>query len=292
MPDGKMRLIGIMLTRNEDWVIRASLDAALRWCDGMVVLMDRCTDDSPKTAHDMLKVRGKPAVLKRIDTAKVWDEMEMRQQTLVAARDMGGTHFAIIDSDEVLTHNFLPIIRAWFEGLKPGQLLDVPMVPVWEDLDHYRVECPTWSKAWLTLGFRDVPELTWKPAGDGYQHHNRPPHGCIGERLRMSGHGYGGVMHLQFANTRRLLAKHVLYRMVDHLRWPERKSPEQLNWMYDQALKPGGRLEQVPAEWWGDYFKKFIYLDDVPYQELEIMRLIREHGMEKFMGLDLKGWTA
>ena len=43
-------------------------------------------------------------------------------------------------------------------------------------------------------------------------------------------------MHLQFANKRRLLAKHVWYRMIEHLRWPGRTPVTVLNSKYDQAL--------------------------------------------------------
>lgn len=285
-------MIALMLVRNEDWAIRATLDAALRWCDGGVLLLDRCTDESPKTAHDMLIVRKKPWLMHVHNDEGPWDEMVLREKTLTLGREkLKGTHFAVIDGDEILTHNNLPIVRAWFENLKAGEALDVPMVPVWDDLGHHRVEDPTWSNSWLTLGFADAPGLTWKAAQDGYQHHNRPPHGLTG-RQRRGMRGAGGVMHLQFANTRRLVAKHVLYRMVDHLRWPGRESVEQLNWKYDQALKPSGGLAPVPAEWWGDYFQKFIYLEDgeVPYQEEEIKKLLAKHGREAFAGLDLKGW--
>lgn len=288
-----MRIIGMMLTRNEDWVIRPSLEAALRWCDGMVVVMDRCTDGTPALVDAMLKKRGKPAILKRVDDdSGKWDEMDMRQLMLDRARELKGTHYAIIDTDEIVTHNYLPFMRVWFESLKPGEVLDVPMIPVWESPNLRRVGDPTWSTAWLTLGFMDQADpkaMGWKAASDGYHHHNRPPFGMTG-RKRKGSHDVGGVMHLQFANTRRLLAKHVLYRMVDHLRWPDREDVAKLNWKYDQALKPGGTLVEVPREWWGDYYKDFIYPDDVPYQEAEIARLIKEHGRDKFAGLDLKGF--
>jgi hypothetical protein len=289
-----MRLIGMMLLRNEDWVIRASLDAAFRWCDGVAVLLDRCTDETGQTIHDMVMARKMPMTVDRVDEGHEWNEMDLRQRLLNTARKFpGATHFAIIDGDEILTHNCLPIVKSWFEALKPGEALDVPMIAAWDDIRHHRVDDPTWSGAWLTLGFADQKDpkaMGWKAATDGYHHHNRPPFGVTG-RVRRFSHAYGGVMHLQFANKRRLLAKHVLYRMVDHLRWPGREDVAKLNWKYDQALKPAGELAEIPAEWWGDYFKDFIYTDDeVPYQEAEIKRLLEVYGRSKFEGLDLKGF--
>lgn len=292
MPDSKpMKIVGIMLVRNEDWVIGASLRAALEWCDEVLVAMHACDDKTPAIVHEIAEEVGSHRMAGALfEKDKHWNEMDMRQNTLAMARFMGATHIAIIDGDEILTHNWLPRIRAAFEALKPKQTLEVPMVAVWSDVDHHRVGDPVWSEAWLTLGFCDNLDLTWKPAGDGYQHHNRPPHG-VTQRVRFGERGDGGVMHLQFANPRRLLAKHVLYRMVDHLRWPGRESVEQLNWKYDQALRPGGRLEQIPESWWGSWRKDLVSTIGVPYQESEVLRLVNAHGRRAFEGLDLKGFA-
>jgi hypothetical protein len=101
---------------------------------------------------------------------------------------------------------------------------------------------------------------------------------------------HGGAMHLQFANQRRLVAKHVLYRMVDHLRWPGRETVKQLNFKYDQALTPAGKLSACPKEWWDGHRPDLITLEGIPYQEDEIRRLLSEHGRGAFEGLDLKGF--
>lgn len=284
-----MKLIGLMLARNEEWVIHASLEAALRWCDGIALMLDRCVDPN---AHALTLRNGhKPFIVSHAPESGVWDEMTLRQMNLEDGRQLGGTHFAIIDADEILTHNRLGLVRDEFRCLEYSDTLEVPMIPVWDDLDHHLIKDPTWSTAWLTLGFKDAPHMTWKPAADGYQHHNRPPYGH-GQRVRVGRPDTGGVMHLQFANKRRLLAKHVLYRMVDHLRWPGRESVEELNFKYDQALRPRGELAAVPAEWWGNYRRTDIDLTDVPYQEVEIRRLLDAHGQRSFEGLDLKGFVS
>lgn len=283
-----MKLIGLMLARNEEWVINASLEAALRWCDGVALMLDRCED--PDAHALVLRNSHKPHIVSSAGANSVWNEMDVRQANLEDGRKLGGTHFAIIDADEILTHNRLPLVREEFACLDYGNTLEVPMIAVWNDLQHHRVDDPTWSNAWLTLGFKDAPYLSWKPAADGYHHHNRPPHGHTG-RVKLGHHQFGGVFHLQWANQRRLLAKHVLYRMVDHLRWPGRESVEELNFKYDQSLKPRGRLIDVPAEWWGNYRTEDINLHDVPYQEQEIQKMFNVHGMRAFAGLDLKGFV-
>lgn len=223
------------------------------------------------------------------DTGKVWNEMDMRQENFRIGRLMGGSHFAIIDADEILTENLLPVIRPWLRHLSAGQILDLPMIPAWGP-GVYRDDDSVWTRARLTTGFRDKKELSWGAAADGYHHHARPPKGAMPDRMWPIEKGQGGVIHLQFANTRRLLAKHVLYRMVDHLRWPGRESVEKLNWKYDQALSEPGKLAPIPTEWMDSAQAASISLNGIPWQEEEIKRLLAEHGHKAFEGLDLKGY--
>lgn len=283
-----MQLIGLMLARNEDWVIGLSARVALRWVDQLVVLDHSSTDRTPEILRSVESEMGRVSVIRWDDPHK-WDEMSAREATLKRARELGATHCAIIDADEVLTFNALPRIRNMVEALRPGQVLDVAMIPVWGNLASFRNDSSVWSRSWVSLGFADHPELSWKPAEDGYHHHHRMPYG-VTQVIKGGRHGDHGVMHLQFANRRRLVAKHVLYRMVDHLRWPGRDSVATLNTRYDEALESPAKLSPCPKpEWWGDYDFSLIHLDGVPWQEAEIDRLLAVHARRRFRGLDLKG---
>lgn len=294
LPQDGITVVGLLLVRNEEWVIGASLRAALQWCDKAVVYMDRCIDRTKDIVREIAGEYPDRVISVWDDSpSAVWNEMDMRHQMLLHARQAGGTHFAIVDADEILTANNLPLVRNWFRNLAKGQLLEVPMVPVWDDINHYRSDACVWSRARLTFGWRDNGEQGWKAREDGYQHHARAPHGVMGPICNPiphdggSGHP-GGVMHLQFGNRRRLIAKHVLYRMVDHLRWPGRRTPNRLNQIYDEALAPAAALAAIPGEWNHPYRWDLIDVAGVPWQEQEIGRLLAEHGRPAFEGLDLK----
>jgi hypothetical protein len=283
-----------MLARNEEWCVEASLRTALAWCDQVALTLDRCTDRTAEIAHEVSKEIGGGRVMfiTPEDRGTVWDEMNMRHENFVAGRLMGGTHFAIIDADETLTANLLPFMRTWLRHLAPGQILDLPMIPAWGP-GVYRDDDSVWTRARLTTAFRDKKDLGWAAAADGYHHHSRPPKGALPDRMWPIEKGQGGVIHWQFANKRRLLAKHVLYRMVDHLRWPGRESAEKLNWKYDQALSAPGKLTELPDEWQFSDAVKYAGIDfyGVPWQEGEIRRLLDAHGRQAFAGLDLKGFA-
>ena len=281
-----MKLIGVMMVRDEDWILGYSLRVALKWCDEVIIFNHASTDDTQYIVND-IAYEHPGRIIIMYDGNPDWDEMNQRQQTLKMERERGATHIAIIDADEALTADQLPKIKELIQNLKDGESIAVPMIPIWNDLDHYRDDNSVWSRAWLSLIFKDWLGLTWRPEKGGYQHHHRLPYG-IGKEIRLK---IPGVMHLQFANKRRLLAKHVLYRMVDYLRWPKRDSVEKLNKKYDQALNEENlRRSPCQEEWWDTDLRKHITLKGIPWQENEIRRLLLKHGPKKFEGLNLYGY--
>lgn len=285
-----MKLVALMPVRNEQWVLEASIHAALKWVDALVILDHDSEDATPEIIREA--VMCEPGRVKALLCGGEWDEMEHRQVLLEAGRKFGGTHFAIVDADEILTANALGDIRYEIGELEPGECLDVPMIPVWGDLTRYRSDDCVWTRAWLTIAFCDSPHLSWRPRVDGYQHHHRSPFGALVPSARAISpsleRGHGGVMHLQFADPPRIRAKHALYKMQEVLRWPEREPVGAVDWKYSQALDETGRqLTRCPASWWQGYLMEAISLGDTPWQKAKCVELVREHGAERFEGLEL-----
>lgn len=279
-----MKLIALMVMRNEEWVVGASLRAALKWVDGAAILLDRCTDATVDIVREIAKETDKEILVSETDEAEHWDEMHHRQRNLEDGRGMGGTHFAIVDADEILTHNNLPYARGWFLDLLPGEVLDVPMIAPWKSLEVYSPH----TRGVITLGFKDKPGMGWAPRGEEqYHHHNRPPHG---HTRRHTKEAVGGVMHLQFAAWDRFIAKHRNYLMTELLRW--QYPATEINSRYSWWAQPphGTELKPIPPEWWGDYRKDLINLNAPVWYDREIKRMLREYGPDRFRGLELLGW--
>ena len=98
-------------------------------------------------------------------------------------------------------------------------------------------------------------------------------------------------MHLQFADWRRLTAKHARYKMMERVKYPN-KPVSEIDRMYSLALDEAGlQVADVPAEWWQGYeqIRQYIDLNAEPWQEQECKRLWMEHGAEAFHGLNLFG---
>ncbi len=283
-----MNLIAIMPARNEAWIIGASLRAALLWCDEVVVLLHACTDHTSEIVCEVGNEHpGRVHVI--AETCVDWPEMGHRQRLLEEARKRKATHVAIVDADEILTGNLLPAIRMQIQQMAPGGMLHVGMPCIWRGLDQYRVDRSIWANRFdLALAFGDRSDLTWAPT-NGYDHHCREPHGShVG--LRAYGLA-GGVMHLQWASWRRVVAKHALYKIIERIKYPQ-KPVGAIERLYSLALDERGlQTEQTPAEWWAPYERIRPYIDRgaEPWQESECRRLWKAHGRDTFSGLDLFG---
>jgi glycosyltransferase involved in cell wall biosynthesis len=283
-----MKLIALMPARNEAWTIGLSLRAALRWCDEAVVLNHASTDETPAILAEIAAEHpGRVEILTESDGT--WREMSHRQRLLDAAHARGATHCAIVDADEVLTGNLLAHVRPAIERLPAGVYLRTRMLAMWRGTTVYRDDRSIWSnRDDLALAFPLTDGISWHD-NNGYDHHHREPYGVRpGGRMLMEP---GGVMHLQFASWRRLVAKHCIYKMVERIRWPE-KSVTHIDSLYSQALDEDRLVTRTaPAGWWKPYADIIghLRLDHVPWQEAECRRLWAEYGAEYFAGLNLYG---
>jgi hypothetical protein len=288
-----MRLIGLTLVRNEAWVIGYSLRAALQWCDHVVCLLHCCEDETPEIVERLWIETGRVTIV--TDPNPQFDEMDLRQRMLVTARELGATHIAILDGDEIVTANlacYRPGLREKIALLPPGGVLACPIHNLWRSLDGYRNDDKPFGNGWVILAFGDHPEAEWKPAEDGYQFHMRIPRvgPWFGPMRWPAERERGGLMHLQHVSWRRLVAKHAWYQLQEALRWPHR-SHEEIRKLYSAALDETGiRVLPVPAEWWVHGLdRSLIRPDEEPWTEVEARAIVSKYGHERFAGLDLLG---
>lgn len=282
-------IIGLMLARNEDWVIGLTARAALMWCDHLVILNHASNDRTFSIAADVAQENpGCVTLLHESD--EVWREMQYRQRMLDAARYRGGTHMVVIDADEILSGNLIPEVRSYIETLPDNKSLEPPWVALRGSISRYHTS-GVWGTNWASLAFTDKPEYHWS-ARNGYDFHHRRPMGQAMESSRPWQQGRGGLLHLQFLSDRRLRAKQACYKMQEVLRWPERDR-KTIDKMYSVAVYgcPGDTFAEVPGSWWEPYqdWMEYLKIDAEPWQERQCKQWMKEHGPQKFQGLDLFG---
>lgn len=287
-----MKIVGTMLARNESWVIRTSLYAALNWCDEVVVLI-HASDDGTEDAVSLIRDQSCGRVSCWLEDDPVWREMDFRQSLLEMARDRRATHIAIVDADEVVTGNLLGKIRGFSASLVPGGSLALPMICPWRGLWRHRVDATSpWGAAQTPVVFCDGPGLSWRPAEDGYQHHHRLPYGSEKRSFTpFVRKNNGGVFHLQWTDWERLLWKQRLYVLNEAGKYPA----AEVNARYRASVSEEGlALDPVPLEWWWPYRERMLStLVSSPspcWQEVECRRLAAELPRSSLEGLDLFGW--
>jgi len=286
-----MKIVGLMHVRNEEWVLGAALPAALMLLDEIVVLDHDSTDRTPAIIDAV--DRDHPGRVHRASwTGRHYNEAAIRQKTLEVGREVGGTHFFWIDADEILCAHQIGTIRDAIAALEPGQSLELPWLAMWESLDRYRHDTSVWTNNFKAFAFADHPDVGYRPYGDGYDMH-QTARGTRHAPVRpVADQTQGGVMHLQFADRRRLLAKHAWYKMSETVRFPGRKAASEIDAMYNQAIDEREiALRAIDPAWWAGYesLRTEIRFDQAPWHEDEIARFWCEHAPEKFAGLELWG---
>jgi len=277
-----MKLIGLLIVRNEAWCLRTTLEA-IRWVDAICILIHASTDKTQEVVERFARVtlsrRAEgdatwPDIEWHIEESPSWDEATYRARLLRTGRDMGGTHFAIIDGDELLTANAARAIRDKAASLAPGDCLRLPWLQCWRGLDAYRSDDSTFGRAFAPVVFADAPHLSYSPDGDGYQLHTRAPRGV--RPVEFGRHGDGGLLHLQHANWRRLISKQLWYELTETLRWGAVRAR-----YIDACNETGLQTTPIPADWW-PADKSLIDLAAEPWQVAECRRLVAEHGVSRF----------
>lgn len=284
-----MKLIGLMPARNEDWVLGLTARAALLWCDELVVLDHQSTDDTAKIMLELAHEYGERFHF-AVRGDALWNDMDVRQQLLVNGRSYGGTHFAIIDADEILSGNLLPVLREYVSQLPRHTIFQPPWVCLRDSIDK-RMTSGVWAKQYISCVFADEPWCHWKPQANGYDQHHRAPMGRAEIPFRPLCHAHGGLMHLQFVNMARLRAKQAWYQLMERKRFGHIFTVAQIRERFALTVREAesAQLSDVPPSWWEPYrakgWLKYLHPERDPWQLAEYRRLLAENpGIEN--GLD------
>ncbi|HEV7506906.1 MAG TPA: glycosyltransferase family 2 protein [Thermoanaerobaculia bacterium] len=287
-----MKIVGLMTARNEDWILGLTLRAVMLIVDAMIVLDHASCDRTREIVEDVAGEWPERLHYRREDDP-VWREASIRQRLLEEGRELGATHFWVVDADEMVTGNLVPRIRPLLASLAAGEALSLPWFPLWRSLDWQRRDGNDyWCANRTVYGFRDHPAVHYQTRWDRAvcDIHTRRPQHLSGERACGS-EEEGGVLHFVAADWRRLVAKTAWYKMIETVRFGDRSAVE-LNAWYDRDLNEAN-LVRVPvaADWWSPYrsWRRHVDLEAPSWFEADCRRMWEEHGAERFDGLGLWG---
>lgn len=280
-----MKLVALICTRNSEWVIGLSLRAALMVADEAVVLMHNCTD---RTAGIVAEVQNETRRVVSLEVSDgQWTEMAHRQLMLEVARERGATHILLIDDDEILSGGLLDSFRTLVDSVPRGRILELSWLQLRDGIGHVMTS-GMWGSSRVNVAFPDDQRYHWVAQGpEGYDFHHRHPMG-VPRIIPCGAVVRGGLMHLQFASRRRLLAKQAWYQAVETIRWPNRKMADYVRTVRESEAATDA---PVPDSWWAPYshLMQYLDLDAEPWQESALKQMVAEHGRERFAGCDFFG---
>lgn len=201
-----MKKIALMMVKNEDWILEATIPQLKKFVDEILVLDTGSTDKTKEilTRCDV-EVRKGDYDLRHNNNYSAW-----RQQLLNWARERSATHLIWLDADEAFTTNFLICFDEWLQKLQPGQKLILDWLCLWKSPYQMRIDNCVWKEIPKDFVFCD----------DGFSmfsgtklHEGRTP-GVNDEKSNIRvPREFGAVMHYQFAAFDRFQMKQAFQRM-------------------------------------------------------------------------------
>ena len=157
------KIVGLVPVRNEALMIAPCLKALAMYADAIVVLDDASDDNTV----DVVKALQQECRIEKIITKEKWyrDEPGDRNLLLQAGRAIGGTHFVVIDADEMFTANLLKnnLLRTKILALQPGEALNVTWINLWRSTAYYRYDYSVWSGQDVNVAFCDDDKCFYQP---------------------------------------------------------------------------------------------------------------------------------
>lgn len=280
------KIVALVPGHNDGRFLSNCFKALSNYVDAIVYLDDASTDNSIAIAQAL----AQECNIEQILCKKNWIRHAGADRNILLAtgRAIGGTHFVLIDADEMPTANFLDekTLRGIILNLKPGERLALAWIQLWRSCDYYRYDSSVWTNNYKDIAFCD-DEIC-------YYHQkklceSRTPETLQGKTWFIEGYEYG-LLHFQFVNWENLLKKQAWYRCQEHILHPHR-SFESINAEYAPS-KDEIQLctRKAPKEWFENY-NAFLDLNIIhqkeTWREQEAMQWFSTYGIGEFMGLDI-----
>ena len=308
----EVKIVGLVPVRNEEVLIANCLRALVPYTDAIIVLDDVSTDNTLNVVKSLMD----ECHIARIIEKKEWvrNERADRQVLLDAGRQIGGTHFIIIDADEIFSaecarSNWL---RDQISALQPGENLIFSQIHVWGNYHWFRNDsiCNHRNPFLIDLVFADDGICNYfenEVVGPSRViHMGRVPANLANhKKVYIASHEVEhSVMHFRFINLEESRTKIIWYMCLELIRKcevdPDNRlaHAQSINNFYKIATRHGPlfyesevSLAQVPDTWYAYKnfdVKCFEYAASLhSNQKNEVIQWVKQYGKDFFKNLDI-----
>jgi len=278
------KIVGLVPARNEEARIEFCLRALAQFTDAIVYLDDCSTDQTAARVEQIAQNCRVERILRKPEWSR--DEPGDRNRLLQAGREIGGTHFIVLDADEAFTANCRDqqMLRRLILSLRPGEQLAMTWIQLWRSLDYYRHDASVWTNNFKPIAFCDDGRCSYVSE---FIHTPRVPANLAGARVTLSGYEFG-LLHFQFVNWRNLLIKQAWYRCLERIRDPQ-KPAATINELYAPSQDESGLgLVPAPRHWFAyPFFDPAVVNAPDLWREAQIKAWLDQYGLDFFKDLDI-----
>jgi glycosyltransferase involved in cell wall biosynthesis len=281
----KTKIVGLVPARNEVRFLYQHLKALSLYVDAIIYLDDVSDDNSVQLVESVAAECKVEKIIKK--DRWIRDEPGDRNRLLQEGRAIGGTHFVVLDADEMFTANCLDndFLRNAIVALNPGDKMCLVWIQLWRSVSEYRFDDSIWTWNYKDFIFCDDGKCSYV---SDFLNTPRTPQDLSGNVKFIRGYDHG-VLHFQFVNWRNLLVKQAWYRCLEHLRNPS-KSIKEINELYGPSKDELNlRTAQAPAAWFAHYtfFDPGVYQMAEEWKEKEVLTWFVQYGKNFFEQLDI-----
>ena len=273
-----MKVIALLPTRNEAWVLPHSLACLSGFCD-VIIVNDQNSEDNTR---EVCRTFPKVVLLEQSQSVICG---KARWQLWDAARHYDGNNLLwCTDPDELMSPSLArQFIARQGDALVPGTAIECLFYHP-PSIDRYRDDTSLYGPYWKPLAAIDDRRMDYDRNIGLPLHEYRVPFGDGTPIVRAQNFP---VLHLQWLIAGHNQMKQAWYRCIELL--TGRKTPVVINEFYKHSLPWGNvRTAPIPPAWVQDVTFPDMSIDETQsWQEREVLALFDEHGAEFFERLEI-----
>jgi len=277
------KIVGLVRARNNATTIEQCLRALACYTDALVVLDNASEDETVQ----IIKSLQTECAIERIVRKSFWyeDDTTDYNRMLIAGREIGGTHFIVINPDELFTANCQDnnLLKEKILSLQPGESLTANVICLWETTELYRIDD---GYAPERIAFCD--DTARYPSTSLDKLSTRIPESLDHNKtVRLLPFHKYGLLSFAKVSWDNLVLKTIWKKCFDRVCDPTEPA-SQINKKYKQLNDNSDvRLIKTPSYWFDNYsfFDNTLYTKRDTWHEDQIKQWVHLYGQDYFDGL-------
>ncbi len=216
-----------------------------------------------------------------------YDESANKNQLLGVGRELGGTHFVIIDEGELFTSNLLEnnLLKNSIMELEPGDSLTLNRIMVCNGMEQFKFDDAPGFWNYKTTIFADDGKCMYEPE---IIHAPKIPRSLHGHKYVLEGTQYG-ILDFSALNPEQFALGIAWYQMLERIKRPTKSAQEIVMRYTEKTSLTGPPMQATKPEWFSNYSEfdpaDFTGVDN--YKITQMLYWFTEYGESFFKDLDI-----